>query len=92
MAATPWKAWYQSARWKDLRGRVLRRDGWTCAAPGCGRLGASGMVVDHRTPHRGDERLFWDEANLQVLCASPCHAKVKQREEQGSLAMRGVWD
>lgn len=29
-------------------------------------------VTDHIVPHRGDERLFWDEDNLQSLC-KPCH-------------------
>ncbi len=26
------------------------------------------IQVDHVRPHRGDERLFWDEANWQPLC------------------------
>ena len=25
-------------------------------------------VVDHIMPHRGDQRLFWDEQNWQPLC------------------------
>ena len=25
-------------------------------------------VVDHITPHRGDEKLFWDQSNWQPLC------------------------
>lgn len=29
-------------------------------------------VVDHITPHRGDPRLFWDEANWQPMCKA-CH-------------------
>ena len=29
-------------------------------------------VVDHITPHRGDPRLFWDEANWQPMCKQ-CH-------------------
>ena len=37
-------------------------------------------VVDHITPHRGDQRLFWDEANHQALC-KPCHDSDKAREE-----------
>lgn len=48
------------------------------------------LVCDHVKPHRGDERLFWDEANLQTLC-KPCHDRDKQREEQASRAERGVW-
>lgn len=39
-------------------------------------------VVDHRTPHRGDQALFWDRSNWQSLCA-PHHSSDKQREEQG---------
>lgn len=37
-------------------------------------------VVDHRTPHRGDMTLFWDESNWQSLCA-PHHSSDKQRQE-----------
>lgn len=29
-------------------------------------------VVDHKTPHRGDARLFWDQTNWQALCKA-CH-------------------
>jgi 5-methylcytosine-specific restriction protein A len=25
-------------------------------------------VVDHQVPHRGDERLFWDERNWRPRC------------------------
>ena len=28
-------------------------------------------VVDHVVPHRGDQKLFWDEAQLGAGCASP---------------------
>ena len=31
-------------------------------------------VVDHIIPHRGDQRLFWDETNWQPLCKD-CHDK-----------------
>lgn len=61
---------------------TLTRDLFTCQM--CGRIEAntSALVADHRKPHRGDERLFWDPANLWTLCKSPCHDKHKQREEQ----------
>lgn len=39
-------------------------------------------VVDHRIPHRGVAKLFWDASNLQSLCAH-CHSGHKQREESG---------
>ncbi|MGR4929047.1 hypothetical protein ACIPUD_19960 [Bradyrhizobium sp. CAR08] len=27
-------------------------------------------------------KLFWDRSNWQALCASPCHNRHKQRDEQ----------
>ncbi len=41
-------------------------------------------VVDHITPHRGDQALFWDYDNWQSLCKQ-CHDADKQREENGGL-------
>lgn len=38
-------------------------------------------VVDHKTPHRGDDNLFWDQANWQSLCKC-CHDSAKQRLEK----------
>ncbi len=75
-----WRRWYKTARWQRLRMSVLVRDLFTCQR--CQRIEAdtSQLVADHRRPHRGDEALFWDERNLQCLCA-PCHNGAKQREE-----------
>lgn len=83
-AASPWRAWYNTTRWRKLRMQIIERDGYTCQWPGCGRVegDTSKLVADHREPHRGDERLFWDPNNLETLCASPCHSKHKQRAEQ----------
>ena len=39
-------------------------------------------VVDHITPHKGDQALFWDEANWQSLCA-PHHDSDKKLIELG---------
>lgn len=77
----PWRKWYKTSRWKALRWAVLVRDLFTCQR--CGRLEAdtSKLLADHRTPHRGDEVLFWDVLNLWALCAS-CHSGAKQREER----------
>lgn len=83
----PWKRWYKTARWQRLRLQVFLRDLYRCK--GCGKTTAH-PICDHIKPHRGDEKLFWDEANLQTLCKA-CHDSVKQREEQASLVMRGVW-
>lgn len=76
----PWRAWYRTARWARLRQTILLRDLYQCQM--CKRISSTGMVVDHIKPHRGSEALFWDEQNLQVLCASPCHSKHKQAQER----------
>jgi 5-methylcytosine-specific restriction endonuclease McrA len=91
MPQTPWKAWYNTARWQRLRMLVFKRDRYTCQC-GCGLIegNTSLLVCDHKIPHRGDERLFWDETNLQTLLKS-CHDRAKQKAEQVSLHTRGIW-
>ena len=38
----------------------------------CVKLGryTKATVVDHIVPHRGDQKLFWDQSNWQALCKS----------------------
>ena len=86
----PWKAWYKTARWRALRLKIFLRDLFTCGKCGVIEDNSSKLVCDHIAPHRGDERKFWDEDNLQTLCKG-CHDRVKQAEEQSTLHMRGVW-
>lgn len=45
-------------------------------------------IVDHVIAHRGNERLFWDEKNLQSM-NKKCHDSTKQREEGGRTPDRG---
>lgn len=82
---------YDSRRWRALKNRIIARDGGVCQMCGrlttTGRSGAKAAEVDHKVPHRGDERLFWDERNLWCLC-SGCHGSVKQREERGNRMQR----
>lgn len=76
----PWRAWYQTGRWKRLRLRVFARDMFTCRE--CGKIegDTSRLVAHHEKPHKGDEALFWDEANIICIC-QPCHdGPVKARE------------
>jgi len=72
---------YNTAAWRRLRWFILVRDRFTCRM--CGRLepDTSKLVADHRQPHRGNDKLFWDPNNLQTLCKSPCHDKHKQAQE-----------
>lgn len=39
-------------------------------------------VVDHRRPHRGDMKLFWDRNNWQSM-AKECHDRKTAREDGG---------
>jgi 5-methylcytosine-specific restriction protein A len=38
--------------------------------------------VDHIRPHRGEQSLFFDRANLQGLC-KPCHDRKTTRHDGG---------
>lgn len=68
-------AWvYNDPQWAALRDQVLSEEP-LCRAQ-CGR---PPTVVDHIRPHRGDERLAFDRANLQALC-KPCHDSKTARE------------
>ncbi|MBZ5615051.1 MAG: HNH endonuclease [Acidobacteriia bacterium] len=40
------------------------------------------QVVDHKVPHKGDLRLFWDRRNHQPLCLS-CHNYKTATEDGG---------
>lgn len=78
---TPWRKWYDTARWKRLRWSVLLRDLFICQM--CKRTEAdtSQLVADHKIPHRGSPDLFWSYENLQCLCRS-CHDRDKQSLER----------
>ena len=40
------------------------------------------MVVDHKIPHKGDMKLFWDRSNWQAM-SKPCHDKKTASEDGG---------
>ena len=54
-------------KWEKARKAFLRRNPLCAACIAEGKL-TPATVVDHIIPHRGDKRLFWDEANWQPLC------------------------
>lgn len=91
-ASDHWRAWYKTTRWQKLRAKVLKRDLYTCQKTGVlvtGRYPApNSAVADHKTPHRGDPALFWDEDNIETV-SKAYHDKVKQAAEQS--AIKGVW-
>lgn len=93
-SAAHWRPWYSTKRWRELRLKVLERDGYVCQRTGVVCAGVSpepnSPVVNHKVPHRGDPALFWDEANLETV-TKQVHDTIIQAEEQGSLHTRGGW-
>ncbi|QMW63955.1 HNH endonuclease [Devosia sp. MC521] len=79
------RSWYHSARWQKLREAVLIRDLYTCQHTGVilttGRTEPSAAVVHHKTPHKGDEHLFWDISNLEAV-SKEWHDSEAQKEER----------
>ncbi|SFR40561.1 hypothetical protein SAMN04488005_1519 [Yoonia tamlensis] len=84
-----WRAWYKTARWQKLRLKVLKRDGYVCQQTAVLLVGAypadDSAVVDHKVPHRGDPKLFWDIDNLQSV-SKAYHDSTKQSLERRGLA------
>lgn len=70
------------SRWRKARETYLRRNPLCAYCQKEGRIEAA-TVVDHKIPHKGDQKLFWNRDNWQPLC-KPCHDSVKRREEHGS--------
>lgn len=70
---------YHTARWQQLRARVIKRDGPRCASPPCtSDMTRPGMVfVDHITEMQEGEPFDWDPSHLQVLCKPHHDAKTK---------------
>ena len=59
------------SKWQRRRRAYLRVHPLCAECQRAGRITVA-TVVDHINPHRGDERLMWDEANWQALCKR-CH-------------------
>lgn len=59
------------SRWRKARAAFLQRNPLCNECMKHGRL-TPATVVDHVIPHRGDQKLFWDEDNWQALCKR-CH-------------------
>jgi hypothetical protein len=69
-----------TAAWRKARAAFLVQHPWCelCAKAG-NRTPAT--VVDHRTPHRGDMRLFWDRSLWSALCGFH-HNSIKQAADR----------
>ena len=86
--SNPRRAWYKTHRWQKLRLTILQRDGWTCQKTGVALVGKypapNSAVVNHKQAHRGNERLFWDAANLEAM-SKEYHDREQQRLEASGL-------
>lgn len=54
-------------RWRRARVAYLAEHPLCAECARHGRV-TPARVVDHVTPHRGDDGLFWDQGNWQSLC------------------------
>lgn len=72
------QAMYRRADWKRLRREQLANEPLCRSCKAQGKIRPA-TVADHLRPHRGNEALFTDPANLQSLC-SRCH-NVKSNSE-----------
>ncbi|WP_428414512.1 HNH endonuclease [Pararhizobium sp.] len=81
----PWRKWYYTQRWKDLRKAVLERDAYTCRRTGIICVGKhpspNSPVADHIVAHNGDPELFWDINNVQTV-SKGYHDTQKQSQER----------
>lgn len=57
------------------------RASYLAAHPHCVMCSAPANVLDHKTPHKGDKKLFWSRSNWQSLCTA-CHSGRKQSQER----------
>ena len=74
-------------RWQQARAVFLRENPLCCMCLADDVL-TEATVVDHITPHRGDDSLFWDRANWQPLCKRH-HDSDKQSSEKTGAPRRG---
>lgn len=83
----PWRKWYQTKEWQELRLAAFYRDGYICQRSGVMCVpGGTGQednapVANHRIPHKGDRALFYNLDNLECV-SKKVHDEIVQREEK----------
>ena len=70
-----------NSRWQKARKMFLAEHPLCVECEKQGRY-VEATVVDHITPHKGDQALFWDENNWQPLCKQ-CHDRKTVLEDGG---------
>lgn len=77
--AVEYRKLYFTREWRQAKIDQLARQPW-CERPVHSRP-VLATVVNHRTPHKGDRKLFFDPNNHQSVC-KPCHDGPIQSEER----------
>jgi 5-methylcytosine-specific restriction endonuclease McrA len=84
---------YGTPEWQRLRLATFARDGYVCQRSGVLCIGKypapNSPVANHKRPHRGDPKLFFDPDNVETV-SKAVHDSLIQAEEQ-AIPM-GVWD
>lgn len=70
-------------KWQRERATFLDANPVCERCENLGRMTPS-TVVNHRVPHRGDMKLFWDRKNWEPAC-KPHHDGEIQREERSGI-------
>jgi 5-methylcytosine-specific restriction endonuclease McrA len=70
-----------SRKYREVRLRVLARDGYVCYY--CGHEGqdGNGLTIDHIIPVSKSPELAIDESNMRIACKS-CNSKKGSRNER----------
>lgn len=67
-------------RWQKARLAFLHKNPLCVRCKQQGRF-VRATVVDHIIPHRGNQKLFWDQSNWQALCKQ-CHDRKTMKEDK----------
>lgn len=72
--------------WQQARLRFLQANPLCvmCQAMKPPRVTAAN-VVNHKTPHRGDQELFWSEENWEPLCFTHHNSDAQMAEKSGRV-------
>ena len=70
-------------KWQRERLEYLKRNPLCVTCKAAGHV-VPARIVDHKVPHKGDQKLFWDRKNWQSMC-KPCHDR-KTASEDGGFA------
>jgi hypothetical protein len=78
--AEAYRRMYWTAEWRALKKAQLLAEPW-CRRVIHGQVLVPATVANHKQPHRGCRKLFFDPLNLESVC-KPCHDGPIQSEER----------